>query len=92
MWRLFAGGARLIFTEGWDAVAHLPVAAEASIGRATLCRHWPTVEDLPYDVLVECQTPLEVPETTADLCLNQAGVPRETRSTRSDVRCPHELR
>ena len=60
-------GARILFTDGWNAVTHLRVAAEAGVGRATLYRHWPTVEDLLSDVLVCCQAPLEVPETTGDL-------------------------
>ena len=60
-------GAKLLFTEGWNAVTHLRVAAEAGVGRATLYRHWPTVEDLLTDVLVDCQAPLEAPAPTGDL-------------------------
>lgn len=60
-------GARLLFTEGWGAVTHLRVAAEAGVGRATLYRHWPTVEDLLSDVLVDCQDPLDAGEPTGDL-------------------------
>lgn len=60
-------GARLLFTDGWNAVTHLRVAEESGVGRATLYRHWPTVEDLLTDVLVACQAPLEAPEPTGDL-------------------------
>lgn len=60
-------GARLLFTEGWSAVTHLRVAEEAGIGRATIYRHWPTVEDLLTDVLVDCQEPWEAGEPTGDL-------------------------
>jgi AcrR family transcriptional regulator len=60
-------GARVLFTDGWNAVTHLRVAADAGVGRATIYRHWPSVEDLLVDVLVGCQTPLEAPEPTGDL-------------------------
>ena len=60
-------GARVLFTDGWSAVTHLRVAAEAGVGRATIYRHWPSVEDLLVDVLVGCQAPLEAPEPTGDL-------------------------
>ena len=60
-------GARLLFTDGWDAVTHLRVAEESGVGRATVYRHWPTVEDLLSDVLVDCQVPLEAPTPTGDL-------------------------
>ncbi len=60
-------GARVLFTDGWSAVTHLRVAAEAGVGRATIYRHWPSVEDLLVDVLVVCQAPLKAPEPTGDL-------------------------
>lgn len=60
-------GARVLFTDGWNSVTHLRVAAEAGVGRATIYRHWPSVEDLLVDVLVVCQAPLEAPEPTGDL-------------------------
>ena len=60
-------GARLLFTDGWSAVTHLRVAEEAGVGRATVYRHWPTVEDLLTDVLVDCQEPWEAGEPTGDL-------------------------
>jgi len=56
-----------LFTEGWHAVTHLRVAEEAGVGRATMYRHWPTVEDLLTDVLVDCQEPWEAGESTGDL-------------------------
>lgn len=60
-------GARLLFTEGWHAVTHLRVAEEAGVGRATMYRHWPAVEDLLSDVLVDCQEPWEAGPPTGDL-------------------------
>ncbi len=63
---LEAGG-RLLFTDGWHAVTHLRVAEEAGVGRATMYRHWPTVEDLLSDVLIDCQEPWEAGEPTGDL-------------------------
>lgn len=60
-------GARLLFTEGWHAVTHLRVAEEAGVGRATMYRHWPSVEDLLSDVLVDCQEPWEASPPTGDL-------------------------
>ena len=60
-------GARLLFTDGWHAVTHLRVAEEAGVGRATMYRHWPTVEDLLVDVLVDCQEPWGAGEPTGDL-------------------------
>ena len=60
-------GARLLFTDGWHAVTHLRVAEEAGVGRATMYRHWPTVEDLLTDVLVDCQEPWGAGEPTGDL-------------------------
>lgn len=60
-------GARLLFTDGWHAVTHLRVAEEAGVGRATVYRHWPTVEDLLTDVLVDCQEPWEAGEPSGDL-------------------------
>jgi len=57
----------LLFTDGWDAVTHLRVADTSGVGRATIYRHWPTVEDLLADVLLDCQAPLETPESTGDL-------------------------
>jgi len=60
-------GARLLFTDGWHAVTHLRVAEEAGVGRATIYRHWPTVEDLLTDVLVDCQEPWEASPPSGDL-------------------------
>ncbi|MDA9292911.1 TetR/AcrR family transcriptional regulator [bacterium] len=60
-------GAKLLFTDGWDAVTHLRVAEESGVGRATIYRHWPTVEDLLADVLMDCQAPLVPDEPTGDL-------------------------
>ena len=60
-------GATLLFTDGWDAVTHLRVAEEAGVGRATVYRHWPTVEDLLADVLLDCQAPLDAGAPTGDL-------------------------
>ena len=60
-------GATLLFTDGWDAVTHLRVAEESGVGRATIYRHWPTVEDLLADVLLDCQAPLVADEPTGDL-------------------------
>ena len=60
-------GARLLFTDGWHAVTHLRVAREAGVGRATMYRHWPTVEDLLVEVLVDCQEPWGAGEPTGDL-------------------------
>ena len=57
----------LLFTEGWDAVTHLRVAEAAGVGRATVYRHWPTVEDLLTEVLVDCQAPLDAGDRTGDL-------------------------
>lgn len=60
-------GAMLLFNDGWDAVTHLRVAEESGVGRATIYRHWPTVEDLLADVLMDCQAPLDAGEPTGDL-------------------------
>ncbi len=60
-------GARLLFTDGWHAVTHLRVAEEAGVGRATVYRHWPAVEDLLSDVLVDCQEPWGASEPSGDL-------------------------
>jgi len=60
-------GAVLLFTDGWDAVTHLRVAERSGVGRATVYRHWPTVEDLLADVLLNCHAPLVAPEPTGDL-------------------------
>lgn len=57
----------LLFTNGWDAVTHLRVAESSGVGRATIYRHWPTVEDLLADVLLDCQAPLDAGEPTGDL-------------------------
>ncbi len=64
---VLGAGAMLLFTEGWEAVTHLRVAEESGIGRATIYRHWPTVEDLLADVLLDCQSPLDPGEPTGDL-------------------------
>ncbi len=64
---VLGAGARLLFTDGWHAVTHLRVAEEAGVGRATVYRHWPTVEDLLSDVLVDCQEPWGAGEPTGDL-------------------------
>jgi len=42
----------ILFAEGWDAVTHVSVAERSGVGRTTLYRHWPTVEQLVYDVLL----------------------------------------
>lgn len=60
-------GARLLFTDGWHAVTHLQVAEEAGVGRATVYRHWPTVEELLADVLIDCQEPWEAGKPTGDV-------------------------
>lgn len=36
----------LLLSEGWDALTHQRVAEQSGVGRATLYRHWPTVNDL----------------------------------------------
>jgi len=59
-------GARLLFTEGWDAVTHVRIAEDSGVGRATVYRHWPTTEDLLSEVLIDCQAPLESGEPTGD--------------------------
>lgn len=64
---VLGAGAMLLFTDGWDAVTHLRVADAAGVGRATIYRHWPTVEDLLADVLLDCQAPLEAGEPTGNL-------------------------
>jgi AcrR family transcriptional regulator len=64
---VLGAGAMLLFTDGWDAVTHLRVAEVSGVGRATIYRHWPTVEDLLADVLLDCQTPLDAGEPTGDL-------------------------
>ena len=46
---------------------HLRVAEEAGVGRATMYRHWPSVEDLLTDVLVDCHEPWEAGEPSGDL-------------------------
>jgi AcrR family transcriptional regulator len=43
------------------------VAEEAGVGRATMYRHWPSVEDLLTDVLADCQEPWEAGEPCGDL-------------------------
>lgn len=42
----------LLFEEGWDALTHVRVAEKSGIARATIYRHWPTVEDLLADVIM----------------------------------------
>ncbi|MFN3218359.1 MAG: TetR/AcrR family transcriptional regulator [Acidimicrobiales bacterium] len=46
------GAARDAFlAEGFDALTHLELARRSGIGRKTLYRHWPTVEDLVHATL-----------------------------------------
>lgn len=42
----------ILFAEGWDAVTHVSVAERSRVGRTTLYRHWPRVEQLLYEVLL----------------------------------------
>ncbi len=51
---VLAAGIDVLTTEGWDAVTHLRLAEAAGVGRATIYRHWPTVEDLVQDVIGAC--------------------------------------
>lgn len=60
----------LLLAEGWDAVTHVSVSERSGVGRTTLYRHWPTVEQLLYEVLLtDCTVshPTPTGETRADL-------------------------
>lgn len=50
-------GKAVLFAEGWDAITHLRLAEAADVGRATIYRHWPTVDDLLIDVIANCSPP-----------------------------------
>lgn len=48
---------RLLFEEGWNVVTHVRVAAKSGVARATIYRHWPTVEDLLAEVILSHPSP-----------------------------------
>jgi AcrR family transcriptional regulator len=45
-------GRDILVSEGWDAVTYVTVAERSGVGRTTLYRHWPTIEQFLYDVLL----------------------------------------
>ena len=57
-------GARILFTDGWDRVTHVRVAERSGVARATIYRHWPTVEDLLVDVILSYPSPNPVGKLT----------------------------
>jgi AcrR family transcriptional regulator len=60
----------ILFGDGWDAVTHAEVAERSGVGRTTLYRHWPTIDQLLRDVLLaECSMSHPEPSgnTQADL-------------------------
>ncbi len=69
---VLGAGMWLLENEGWSSITHQRVAQEAGIGRATVYRHWPTVDELVVDVLLHCTT------------VGHEPIPR-TGSTRSDL-------
>ncbi len=59
-------GARILFTDGWNQVTHVRVAERSGVARATIYRHWPTVEDLLVDVILSYPSPNPVGKLTGD--------------------------
>ncbi len=60
----------LLVNEGWDAITHARVAAQAGVGRATAYRHWATVSDLALEAAsleVESSHAVEVGDLVTDL-------------------------
>lgn len=45
-------GREILVSDGWDAVAYKAVSDRSGVGRTTLYRHWPTIEQFVYDVLL----------------------------------------
>jgi AcrR family transcriptional regulator len=45
-------GREILVSDGWDAVTYKAVADRSGVGRTTLYRHWPTIEQFVYDVLL----------------------------------------
>lgn len=56
----------LLFEEGWNVVTHVRVAAKSGVARATIYRHWPTVEDLLADVILGHPSPNPGGQLTGD--------------------------
>ena len=59
-------GVRILFTDGWNQVTHVRVAERSGVARATIYRHWPTVEDLLVDVILSYPSPNPVGKLTGD--------------------------
>ena len=59
-------GARILFTDGWNQVTHVRLAERSGVARATIYRHWPTVEDLLVDVILSYPSPNPVGKLTGD--------------------------
>jgi AcrR family transcriptional regulator len=65
-----AAAREILFSQGWDAVTHASVSKRSGVGRTTLYRHWPTIEQLLRDVLLsesEVRHPAVTGVTRADL-------------------------
>jgi AcrR family transcriptional regulator len=45
-------GREILVADGWDAVTYVSVAERSGVGRTTLYRHWPTIEQFLHDVLL----------------------------------------
>ncbi|MPY56193.1 TetR/AcrR family transcriptional regulator [Streptomyces spongiae] len=45
-------GRELLVSGGWDAVTYVTVAERSGVGRTTLYRHWPTIEQFLRDLLL----------------------------------------
>ncbi|MFD5163150.1 TetR/AcrR family transcriptional regulator [Streptomyces hawaiiensis] len=45
-------GREILASDGWDAVTYVAVAERSGVGRTTLYRHWPKIEEFLRDVLL----------------------------------------
>lgn len=60
--KVLDAGVVVLFTEGWNEITHLRLAAETGVGRGTIYRHWPSTDDLILEIFENCDpTPYKAP-------------------------------
>lgn len=55
---ILRAAAQIIEAEGYGKVTHQRVAERAGVGRATVYRHWPQLDDLLFDAIATLDAPI----------------------------------
>ncbi|MGL4340670.1 MAG: TetR/AcrR family transcriptional regulator [Rhodoglobus sp.] len=55
--RVLTASRELFLNQGLESLSHLSVARASGVGRKTIYRHWPTIDELIHDVLDSTNLP-----------------------------------